>query len=186
MLFIDYKEITDLDFRITIPWIDGSDRKLYRKYGMLHTGVSIPAKRVYSYSQGVVVSCGVQADKYFITIQYDGYTLFRYCNLKSIGVSVGDIVDAGDRLGTVSGQFRFEYCTSKDESLFPVRIGDITYYKQNPELVFSGNVDLNANDWSAVEVNQYGYNDGYDLDDAMQDEFEIDNRDFGDGVGDGE
>ena len=84
MLFIDYKDITDLEYRVQIPWIDGSDRRLYRKYGMLHTGVSIPAKRVYSYSQGVVVSCGVQADKYFITIQYDGYSLFRYCNLGQI------------------------------------------------------------------------------------------------------
>ena len=186
MLFIDYKDITDQDYKVLIPWIDGSDRKLVQKYKTLYTGVQLQAKRVFSYSQGVVVSIGVQADKFFVTIQFDAYTLFRYCDLRSVDVSISDIVQAGDLIGTASGKFRFEYCTSKEQSIFPVRIGKSTYYKQDPEQVFSGKVLLQANDWSAVTVNAYGYDDGYELNIPMQNEFEVDNRDFGDGAGDAE
>ena len=178
MLFADYKEITDLTFKVICPWIDGSDRKLYQKYKTFHTGVDIPAKQVYSYSQGVVIGVGMQDGMYFVTVQFDAENLFRYGHLKSFDVSVNDIVQAGDRIGLAKNHLHFEWATASDQSKFAVWFGDVTYYKQNPERLFNGSVVLKANDWSRVTENEYGYNEGYALTPAMSDEFEVDNRDY--------
>lgn len=181
MLFIDYKNLTDQEFNIICPWITQSDRKLYRKYKTLHTGVDISGKKAYAYSQGVILMIGIQGDKYSVTVQFDAENIFRYCNLSSVDLAVGDIVQAGDRIGTAKRHLHFEWATTAEKSKFPVYIGDVTYYKQNPERLFNGDVVLKANDWSKVTENEYGYDDGYDLTAAMQDEFEVDNRDYENG-----
>lgn len=178
MLFIDYRNITDLDFKIVCPWIDGSHRNLYQRYRTLHTGVDITANRVYAYSQGVVVGIGMYDDTYSVTVQFDAENIFRYCHLKSVDVSVNDIIQAGDLIGLAKKHLHFEWARKEATSKFSVWVGEITYYKQDPERLFSGEIVLKANDWSRVTENEYGYNDGYDLTPAMSDEFEVDNRDY--------
>lgn len=179
MLFIDYKDITDMDFRITCPWIGESDKKLQKIHKTeFHTGVQIPANNVYSYSQGVVIGIGKQSDAYFVTVQFDAGNLFRYCHMKSVNVSINEIVQAGDLIGSAKRWMRFEWATTAESSKFAVWFGDVTYFKQNPERLFSGEVVLRANDWSKVTENEYGYNDGYALTPAMSDEFEVNNRDY--------
>ena len=179
MLFIDYKDITDLDFRITCPWIDESDKKLQQKHKTIYyTGVQIPANKVYSYSQGVVIGIGRQSGVYFVTVQFDAGNLFRYCHLKSVDVSMNQIVQAGDLIGAAKSWMRFEWATATEKSKFAVWFGSVTYFKQNPERLFNGSVVLKANDWSKVTENEYGYNEGYELTPAMSDEFEVDNRDY--------
>lgn len=181
MLFVDYRKITDLDFKITCPWIDGSDRKLHQRFKTLHTGVDIPAKNVFAYSQGIVIGIGVQDDVYFVTVQFDSENIFRYCHLKSVDVSINDIVQEGDLIGAAKKHLHFEWATTSESSKFAAWFGDVTYYKQNPERLFSGEVVLKANDWSRVTENEYDYNDGYALTPSMSDEFEVDNRDYNGG-----
>lgn len=184
MLFINYKEITDLDFKVTVPWISVKDRAEYYRYGTLHTGIDIAGTRVYSYSQGVVLSVGIQGEKMVVAIQFDARTLFRYCNLRSVDVSAGDIVEAGERIGLCKDHVHFEYCTTSEKSLFPVRIGEITYFKQDPMPVLLGEKIIKANDWSKVQIGDNGTETAPNLTPAEQDEFEVNNADLGDS-GDG-
>ena len=180
MMFIDYKELTDQGFKVIMPWISVSEKAEYYKYDTLHTGIDIAGTRAYSYCKGVVVAIGIQIDRMTVTVQFDANTLFRYGNLRSCDLNLGDIVSAGDRIGTCKGHLHFEYCTTDEKSLFPVRIGDITYFKQNPMPVLLGEVQLKANDYSAVTVADYDDTIMPDLNPAMQDEFEVDNSDSGD------
>ena len=180
MTFIDYKYITDEPFKVILPWISVSDKKEYYKHDTLHTGIDILGNRAYSYSTGVVVAIAIQIDRMTVTIQFDAKTLFRYANLRSCDLNLGDIVSAGDRVGTCKGHLHFEYCTTETKSLFPVHIGDMTYFKQNPLPVLLGDVKLAANDYSKVTVNNYGTETIPDLNPAMQSEFDVDNSDSGD------
>ncbi len=180
MMFIDYKELTDQEFKIIMPWISVSEKAEYYKYDTLHTGIDIAGTRAYSYCKGVVVAIGIQLDRITVTVQFDASTLFRYGNLRSCDVDLGDVVSAGDRIGTCRDHLHFEYCTSKEQSLFPVRISGSTYFKQNPMPVLLGEVKLKANDYSAVTVADYNDETVPELNPAMQDEFEVDNSDSGD------
>ena len=68
-----------------------------------------------------------------VTVQYDVFSCLRYENLSEVSVAVGDIIQAGFYVGKAHSYLHFEYITKgKDSSLWPVRIGSETYYKQNP------------------------------------------------------
>lgn len=102
------------------------------------TGALIRCSTVYSISEGKVIEVGLDTDSlYVITIQYTPSDLFRYCRLSSVDVSLNDYIVPTDKLGvSTDGQLRFEYCTLEPD-LYPVRISDKTYYKQDPSVILN-------------------------------------------------
>ena len=97
------------------------------------TGNLIKVSTVYSISEGTVLDVSRDTDNlYVVTVQYSPTDLFRYCRLSSVNVSTNSYVIPTDEIGvTVDGKLRFEYCTN-ESSLYPVRIANNTYYKQDP------------------------------------------------------
>lgn len=130
------------DSKVQLPFIDSDKHPLYKKY-KYHTGIDITASHVYSYASGVVISIGSSEDLYAVTVQYDSRISLRYLHLKSVCVSIGDILYPNMKIGTADQYVHFEYVSvSKDNSIWPVRIGTMTYYKHDPELVLNGSVKI--------------------------------------------
>lgn len=119
------------------PWIEDKSDPLFKQYGY-NTGIDIYCYSVYSYANGVVLAVGQDTDGYYsVTVQYDANSCLRYTHLLSHDVQAGDIVQAGFVIGAVHKYFRFEYVTKdKGTSLWPVRVGTETYYKQDPVKMF--------------------------------------------------
>lgn len=131
--FQKFSEITDSDKGIRLPWIGDKKDSLYKENGY-HTGIDIYADNVYSFASGVVISVGKTDKFYAVTVQYDSNIALRYLHLKTVSVRAGQAVQAGFNIGTADKYVHFEYVTKiKDSSMWSVRIGTETYYKQNPD-----------------------------------------------------
>ena len=134
--------IGEADSIVQLPFISSDKHPLYKKHGY-HTGIDLTASDVHSYASGVVISIGRSEDIYAVTVQYDSRISLRYLHLKSVCVYIGDILYPNMKIGTADQYVHFEYVSvSKDNSIWPVRIGTMTYYKQDPELVLNGSVKI--------------------------------------------
>lgn len=151
---LSYSPITQSATNIVAPYIDNEKHDWYKKYGGYHTGVDIEGLEIYSYQSGVVTQIGtMDNDLHSIVIQYTASTSLRYANMSSLCVHQGDIIRQGQIIGVAKKFVHFEYLTKdKGTSKWPVRVGSITYFKQNPELLIDGAVKLNANDWSKIQI----------------------------------
>lgn len=121
------------------PWIGSSSDPLYKQY-KYNTGIDIYGNGVYSYAGGIVLAVGKDVDNlYAATIQYDVFSCLRYMHLDSISVKAGDVVQTGFFIGKAHKYVHFELI-NKDISMWPVRIGTVTYYKQNPIMMLGDSV----------------------------------------------
>lgn len=147
-------EITQSDADIIVPFIDNKKHPWYQTYGGFHTGVDITCESVYAYRSGVVTQIGTSFDnRYSVVVQYTAKVSLRYDNLSSVFVTEGKVIRQGQYIGIAKQFVHFEYLTSeKGNSKWPVRVGKLTYFKQNPEQLFDGTVILNANDWSQITI----------------------------------
>lgn len=116
------------------PWIGSTNDPLYSKCGY-NTGIDIFGKSVYAFASGVVLAVGKDPDGYYaVSVQYDVYSCLRYTHLDSVSVTDGDSIQQGFYIGDAHKYLHFEYA-NKNTSMWPVRIGTETYYKQNPDTV---------------------------------------------------
>ena len=153
---LSYSEITKSAAKILTPWINTKTSLWYKTYGGFHTGLDIEAAEVFSFTAGVVLHIGEDEKYKTVTVQFDVNNSFVYSHLKSVSVKQGDILKQGDRIGTADRHVHFEYI-SLEENTNPawiVRVGTVTYYKHNPELVLNGAVKLDAGNGSLIEQNQ--------------------------------
>lgn len=151
---LSYCDITKSASNIIAPYIDSEKHSWYKQYGGYHTGVDIEGLEIYSYQSGVVTQIGKLSDMlYAIVIQYTASTSLRYANMSSVCVKQGDVIRKGQLIGIAKKFVHFEYLTKdKGTSIWPVRVGGLTYFKQNPEGLLDGSIQLNANDWSQIKV----------------------------------
>lgn len=103
----------------------------YKQTVSTTTGINIYGDGVYAYASGVVLAVGKDEAYYTVTVQYDTYSCLRYGHLDNVDVSAGDIIQSGFRIGQAHKFVHFEYVT-KSSSIWPVRVGTETYYKQDP------------------------------------------------------
>lgn len=139
-----YSRITGESAIATAPWIDNESDLWYAQYGGYHSGIDITAETVYSYASGVVLQVGADEQFKAITIQYSSNIILRYLHMDNVLVKPGQVVYSGQEIGTAHKYVHFEYASRvQGTSMWPVRIGAITYYKQNPELVIDGIISCN-------------------------------------------
>ena len=154
---ISYSPITFGNMKIIKPWID---LKINTKFSpRLHPAVSICTKKVYSYSDGVILYTGVDhRARYVVIVQYDESTCFRYSNLRSVEVESGQIISECEYLGEADNFLEFEYLSvysnlpialdileSYEGYLkWAIHVCGITLYKHNPELLFDDIIKLHT------------------------------------------
>lgn len=139
-------KITKSDAMITKGWSVGSE---------IHTGVDVLADAVHSVCCGVVIECGKSIDHHYsVTVQYDATQSVRYLNLRDVCVRIGQLIEDGQLLARADKSVHFEYVTLKNKlkHAFPVRIGTVTYYKQDPTDLVKGVVVLPTVGQSNVRV----------------------------------
>lgn len=145
-----------------------------------HTGIDIVTTDVYSICNGVVIHIGkeIKTNKYEITVQYNAKICVRYCNLSTVNIRAGSIVMDGDLLGCSEDFVHFEYVTTlANGSKHIVRVGKVTYYKQDPEPILLGKIVLPKNTYSEIVIvnSDTMFNDVVFTDDMLN-EFNGDNR----------
>lgn len=152
--------VTTTTSRVLYPYIDSEDNKWYSRYGGLHSGVDIECKSVHSVCQGVVILVGTDFDDGLqtVTVQYDAYQGFRYCHLASVRVKAGDIIQKSQWIADAKDFVHFEYIdVTEGNPLWLCRIGDMEYFKHNPEEFATGEKTVPSENLVAttvVEVDQ--------------------------------
>lgn len=140
---MDKIQYCPLSFYTTVeilkPWITDMNNPNFAKLGYVY-GVDIKTSDVCSLCSGCVIALVHESrELHGIVIQYDSGHAFRYMHLKSISVSVGDLVQRSVRIGYADKFVHVEYLTNTTEkNQNPVRIGSVTYYKQDPTPYITG------------------------------------------------
>lgn len=99
------------------------------------------AKEVFNLFPGRVAFIGEYENMATISVQVSPFEIIRYLNLTEFNAWYNYEIEAGYKLGSVSSKhgLQFEYCTKGPQiSPYPVRIENITYYKQNPVGILYG------------------------------------------------
>ena len=99
------------------------------------------AKQVYNLFPGTVLFLGFYKGMGTVTVAVSNHEIVRYCNLKDIQCWVNRSIAAGQLVGTAfaTSGLQFEYCTQwKGDSVYPVRVNNNLYFKQNPLDVLNG------------------------------------------------
>ena len=118
-----------------------------------HTGVDIQTTQVYSVCEGVVIEIGNNIEGITVSVQYNVNICVRYCCLQNTELTLGQGIHMGDLVGTTEDFVRFEYAiTDKLESLWPVRINILQYYKQDPINIVEGTTILQNGGRSSVTL----------------------------------
>ena len=103
------------------------------------TGVDIITSDVYNLAYGQIVYIGQYEGHYLVDIKSNNNEVLRYCNLNYVNVQPASYIREGTKIGTAQKYVHIEYVTSwRGDSVFPVRINDLTYYKQDPQDVLDG------------------------------------------------
>jgi len=111
--------------------VDSNKDPLYTSYRGYHTGVDLSGSKVYSLFPGVVVHTNKDEYKYSCIISFDSCNYFMYSNLKSLNVKRGDVVDTSQLIGECDKFVHVDYLTL-EQTKWPVRIGQVTFYKHDP------------------------------------------------------
>ena len=127
-------EITKGSTEIITPYIDKTDSEEYKKYGYLHSGVTLKASKVYSPTVGTIVHVGRDGNRYMVTLLSNESRLIRFGNLTSTTVSTGDLVYKGDNIGAIHNRVvKIEYADKYvNSSIWPVHYNESVYYKHDP------------------------------------------------------
>lgn len=94
---------------------------------------------VYNLFHGQIVYIGASNGRAVVNVKCNPSEVLRYGNLKELTCAKSYYAEKGAQLGVADGFVIFEYCTLwKGNSVYPVRINNFTYYKQNPSDILNG------------------------------------------------
>lgn len=94
---------------------------------------------VYNLFHGQIVYIGASNGRAVVNVKCNPSEVLRYGNLKELTCAKSYYAEKGAQLGIADGFVIFEYCTLwKGNSVYPVRINNFTYYKQNPSDILNG------------------------------------------------
>jgi hypothetical protein len=130
---IEHCLVTNSTATILKPYIDNVKSYQYRKYKGYHTGIDIKTQEPRCVCIGVVTYIGQNTDEgKIVVIQYTHDISFRYTNLISVQVNVGDTLTQYDLVGYCKDHVHFECISLTAKSNWTVKVGDRTYCKIDP------------------------------------------------------
>lgn len=127
-----------------------------------HTSIDILTRSVYSMTSGYILFIGTDADGMkSVNVLCNDTQMIRYCNLKQVSVSAGDSLLSGQYIGECTEYVKIEYCTEyQGDSKWAVRFFTSTFYKQNPEGLFTGEIQIQSDEdshWITDNDTEYNY-----------------------------
>lgn len=109
----------------------------------IHTGVDIQGQKVYSMSPGTVILVGYDGKYKNVIIRLDEENCFNYAHLTDTDLRYNEDVEEGTFIGHCDSFVHFEH-GSRQQTLWPIRIGTLTYFKKDPMYVLE-------NSWESVK-----------------------------------
>ena len=160
---LQYSKLTNGVAIIQTPFIDSILSPYYATHHTLNSNCTVACTTVHSMCRGVVVFVGDAAYRSVI-VQYDSSTCLTYGNLDEISVSLNQSVDSGTVLGSAVDKVYVELLKSEGDShVWPVRIGANEYFKQDPEAIIAGEVELPDSGATAYSSQAYPRTFNYEL-----------------------
>ena len=130
-----------LPSEILKPCVMSKSDPEFVKLGYLHTGIDITAYHVFSVYKGRIAFIGNENSGRTIVIQTGSSFCVCYKHLKTVEVSLNDIIDPLYCVGDANEYVHVEVYTHTSSD-FPVRVGSDTWYKQNANLLGDGSLDI--------------------------------------------
>lgn len=99
----------------------------------------VSCQNVYNIAPGEIVDIEASDGRAFVNVKCNPSEVLRYGNLKEVNCKKSYEASIGAQLGVADDYVIFEYCTAwQGQSVYPVRINNMTYYKQDPSDVLDG------------------------------------------------
>lgn len=142
--------ITLSDAEVLKPCVMSKTDPNYKKLGGFHTGLDIKAENIFTIYQGRIVYVGKESSGYVVFIQTGDSFCIGYKHLLGVSVNLNDLLEPTYTVGYADKYVHVEVYT-REKSIFPVRVGNDTFYKQDANLLFNGG--LNTDDMYAYQQN---------------------------------
>ncbi len=105
----------------------------------------VSCENVYNIAKGEIVDIEASGERAVINVKCNPSEVLRYGNLVEVNCAKTNNAEIGAHLGKADKYVIFEYCTAwQGQSVYPVRINGMTYYKQNPTDVLNGSYTVRA------------------------------------------
>lgn len=117
-----------------------NEKDLRSNHPSSYTATISGFNNVFNILPGTVLFLGFYKGLGTVYLAVSKHEMIRYMNLKTIEVWKGQQLSTSELVGTTyTAPLQFEYCTVyKDQSPYPIRFADRTYYKQNPIDILDG------------------------------------------------
>lgn len=125
-------EITKQDSTILRSCVMDKNSIEYKQTKQFHTGVDLTGDKIYAAYGGTVVFIGEDEHGRCVIIQTGSSFCASYSNLDAIDVRAGQVISEGSFVGTCKKYVHVELL-QQTSSLWPVRVGVATWYKQDPK-----------------------------------------------------
>ena len=146
--------ITLSDAEVIRPCVMSKDSSIFKKTKQYHTGLDIVAENLVAAYRGRIVYIGNETSGRTVVLQTGSSFCVCYKHLKTVTVNLNDLLEKYYVVGIADKYVHVEVYT-KDKSIWPVRIGNDTWYKQDANLLFNGGLD---------RLDMYAYQQEYNFD----------------------
>ena len=124
----------------TLTGLQNPSLKLITQYWSITNpksmSINVDTDKVYNimegYSLDVIENQTAKGVRYIVNMKISNELIVRYTNLKELYLPSRSAVDAGFLIGKADKCVSIECCT-RAPSPYPVRIGDQTYYNEDPK-----------------------------------------------------
>ena len=143
MMIIKNCSITMQDAELLKPCVMSKSDPEFKKLNQFHTGLDIKAENVFTVYRGRIVFIGNEDSGRTVVVQTGSSFCICYKRLKSVTVSLNDIVEKWTLVGVADKYVHVEVYLA-DVSMFPVRIGAADWYKADANLAINGGLQSYA------------------------------------------
>lgn len=137
-------EITKQDSEVLRPCVISTQSPLYKETKQLFPSIDITGSDIYAAYSGTVVLLNRDDLGQCMIIQTETSFCITYKHLDNVAVRLGDYVDKGQFIGSVDKYIRIELLRNLT-SIWAVRIGAATWYKQDPQPIFDHTLSATPN-----------------------------------------
>lgn len=116
------------------------------------SGFVLDSEVLYNICPGKVVDVNNDEDGLCVTVLINNSQIIRYTHMKEVFVEENSNLFIKDMIGFTTKNSMLEYCTdAQKDSIWPIRIHNMTFYKHNPEEIIQDKlrptIEVDDRDW---------------------------------------